>query len=408
MTDGESMQSPVEATPVPETSVQVRSLRELIDLVSGKDLLPIQDKGDAGLSETIPFPFLAMVGQEEMKLALLLTLINPAIGGVLLIGPRGTGKTTAVRSLVDLLPEVPRSSCYYGCMPDEVESGGIDAICPDCARKYAEGIPLNARLEDVIGGLDERASLHERVRLRRGILANADRNLLYVDEINLLTDEVVDAILDAAAMGSYAVRRGPVSATYRSRFALIGSMNPEEGRLRPQIMDRFGLRVIVRGMTDPNDRFEAYRRVQAYQTNPRYTVTQYAYETALARREIQSASDLLPEVQLDREIADLGLKLIDQMKIDSLRAEITLFEAARAYAAADSRKHVVPNDFQQVSPMALRLRRSAFMSEYLAQQETEDAEINAILSNISQPSHSREIEKNEPEKSVQKKSAKRR
>jgi magnesium chelatase subunit I len=143
-----------------------------------------------------------------MKLALLISLVNPAVGGVLLIGPRGTGKTTAVRGLVDLLPEVPRSLCYYGCMPEDIEIGGIDAVCPDCAQKYAAGepltrsdrvrlveLPLNARLEDVIGGLDERAVIHDRMRLRRGILAQADRNLLYIDEVNLLANEAVDARL---------------------------------------------------------------------------------------------------------------------------------------------------------------------------------------------------------------------
>ena len=252
---------PVESFNSPEDDVEpkVRSLHELIDRVTGRNLDSTQKQEDAGFADIVPFPFLALVGQSEMKLALLLAMINPALGGVLLIGPRGTGKTTAVRSLVDLLPEVPRSLCYYGCLPDDVEIGGLDAICPECAKKYAAEeplavldqahlveLPLNARLEDVIGGADERAVIHERYALRRGILAQADRNLLYVDEVNLLNDEVIDAILDAAAQGHYVVRRGPVSATFRSRFTLIGSMNPEEGRLRPQIMDRFGLRVIVR------------------------------------------------------------------------------------------------------------------------------------------------------------------
>jgi magnesium chelatase subunit I len=258
----------------PEPTPAIRSLKELIDRVTGRGLPPPEAVESAGLAEVLPFPFLAIVGQHDMKLSLILALINPAIGGVLLIGPRGTGKTTAVRSLVDLLPQVPRSLCYYGCLPEDVEAGGIDAVCPDCARKYAEGeplakldrvrlveLPLNARLEDVVGGLDERASLHDRMRLHRGLLSQADRNLLYVDEINLLDDDVVDALLDAAAQGSFTVRRGPVSATYWSRFVLVGSMNPEEGRLRPQIQDRFGLRVIVHGLENPAERLEAYQRV---------------------------------------------------------------------------------------------------------------------------------------------------
>lgn len=378
-----------------DASHEVSSLRELIDKVSGKDFLSVKSEGDAGLAEVLPFPFLAMVGQEEMKLALLLALINPSIGGVLLVGPRGTGKSTAVRSLIDLLPQVPRSLCYYGCIPEDVETGGIDAVCPECAKKYANGeplaimdrvrlveLPLNARLDDVIGGLDDRAALHDRVRLRRGIMAQADRNLLFIDEVNLLEDDVVDAILDAATFGSYTVRRGPVAATYRSRFILIGSMNPEEGRLRPQIMDRFGLRVIVKGMIDQDDRFEAYKRVKAYQANPRGTVSQYAGETRMARDEIQAARHLLVEVKLPKKVAEIGLSLIDQLKIDSLRAEITLFEASRAYAAADGRKEVKVEDLFQVCSMALRLRRSVFMNEYLLQQETEESEIKAILSKM--------------------------
>ncbi|HSO26777.1 MAG TPA: hypothetical protein VLS48_01815, partial [Anaerolineales bacterium] len=177
-TDSESFpQRPItpDAEPTPDQPpVGVRSLRELIDIVSGRKLPSTPVAEDSGLVEVLPFPFLALVGQREMKLALLLALINPAIGGVLLIGPRGTGKTTAVRSLVDLLPDVPRSLCFYGCLPEDIEQGGMDAVCPDCARKWAENeplakldrvrlveLPLNARLEDVVGGLDERAALHD-------------------------------------------------------------------------------------------------------------------------------------------------------------------------------------------------------------------------------------------------------
>jgi magnesium chelatase subunit I len=381
----------IQPGPAPQP-VGVRSLRELIERVAGRGLGPLGEMGDSGVAETLPFPFLAIVGQLEMKLALLLALVNPAIGGVLLIGPRGAGKTTAVRSLVDLLPQSPRSLCYYGCMTEDIETGGIDAVCPDCARKYAQGepltrpdrvrlveLPLNARLEDVVGGLDERAAVHERMRLRRGILSQADRNLLYVDEVNLLTDEVVDAILDAAAQGIYTVRRGPVSATYRARFVLIGSMNPEEGKLRPQIMDRFGLRIIVRGLASPHDRLEAYRRVQAYLTRPRQVLIDYSLDTAQAQADIQAARDRLPQVTLSNTVADLGLELVQQFKIDSLRAELTMFEAARAYAAVDGRDEVIPADLREVAPMALRLRRSVYMTEYFSQQDVEEAEINALI-----------------------------
>jgi magnesium chelatase subunit I len=377
-----------------------RSLRELIDRVTGRGLPSVLEPGDAGLAEVLPYPFLALVGQMEMKVALLLALINPAIGGVLLLGPRGTGKTTAVRSLVDLLPEVPRSLCHYGCLPEDIESGGVDAVCPDCARKFAMGdplatlvrvrlveLPLNAGLGDVVGGLDDRVVAHDRMRLRRGILAHADLNVLYVDEINLLEDEIINAILDAAAQGTYTVRRGLMSATYRSRFILVGSMNPEEGRLRPQILDRFGLRLVLRGLQDPTDRLEAYRRARFYLRNPRSFIAQYSLETEVARAEVQHARELLDQVQLPDEVANLGLAMIKKLAIDSLRAEMTLFEAARAYAAADNRLEVHPPDLRQVAPMALRLRRSVFMDSFLAEQKQEEDEIARGLQQIysSQP-----------------------
>jgi magnesium chelatase subunit I len=386
---------PDENEPKERIAHPFHSLQELVDYVSGKSL-PTAGPEEAGLAEPIPFPFLAIVGQREMKLALLLGLVNPAVGGVLLIGPRGTAKTTAVRSLLDILPKVERSLCYYGCLPEDIEAGGIDAVCPDCAKKYAENLPLvasdrvrlvelplNSRLEDVVGGLDDRAVVtHERLRLRRGILAQADRNLLYIDEINLLADDIVDAILDAAAQGSYTVRRGPVSATYRARFVLIGSMNPEEGRLRPQIMDRFGLRVIVRGLEDPAGRLEAYRRVRAYLANPRAMVAAYAGEMLAAAEEIQSARQRLLKVTLPDRVARPAIKLVQKMGIDSLRAEITWFEAARAYVAADGRNKVTSADLQDVAPMALRLRRSQFITEYFTSQEDEEEEMSSLLAGL--------------------------
>jgi len=381
-----------------------RSLRELIDYVSGKSLSELPQE-DSGLAEPLPFPFLAIVGQKEMKLALLLGLVNPSLGGILLIGPRGTAKTTAVRSLLDLLPQVERSKCHYGCLPEDVEAGGITAICPDCAEKYARGeslttsesarlieLPLNARLEDVVGGIDERAAVeHERMRIRRGILAQSDRNLLYIDEVNMLGDEIVDAILDAAAQGTYTVRRGPVSATYRARFLLIGSMNPEEGRLRPQILDRFGLRVIVQGLEKQDERLEAYRRVQAYFTNPRQMIAQFADEIQAAKEEIQAARGRLREVTIPDSVANPAIALVQKMGIDSLRAEITWFESARAHAAADGRTKVTATDLKTVAPMALRLRRSQFMTDYIKGQQGEEEELNSLLKTLGKKTTKKQV-----------------
>ena len=388
----------------------IRSLRELVDYVAGKSLPPLTPE-EGLVTESLPFPYLAIVGQQEMKLALLLGLINPNIGGILLIGPRGTAKTTAVRSLLNLLPLVERSNCPYGCLPEDIETGGIDAVCPDCAKKFGQGIsltspdqvrlielPLNARLDDVVGGIDERAALHERMRIRRGILAQADRNLLYIDEINLLSDEIMDSILDAAAQGNYTVRRGPVSATYRSRFVLIGSMNPEEGKLRPQILDRFGLRVIVHGLENIAERLEAYRRVQAYLANPRQMVGQFSVEMEAAAVEIQAARERVKKVVLPDHIANPAIELVQKMGIDSLRAEITWFEAGRAYAAADGREEVILDDLKAVAPMALRLRRSQFMSEYFEGQNDEENQLNTLLNGASKKRDNKTVSKKNTKK----------
>ncbi|HLB64521.1 MAG TPA: ATP-binding protein [Anaerolineales bacterium] len=370
----------------------VQSLTQLLERASARRFLEAPPPEDLGLAEHLVFPFLALVGQYEMKLALLLTVINPFVGGVLLLGPRGTGKTTAARSLADLLPDVPRSRCTYGCLPEDIETGGLDAVCPECAQRYGEGepltymdrvrlveLPLNARLEDVVGGLDERAAVHNRMRLNRGILSRADRNLLYVDEINLLVDDIVDAILDAASQGTYSVHRGPVSATYRARFVLIGSMNPEEGRLRPQILDRFGLRVVTRGLAAKEERLEAYRRSIAYHSNPRRVVLDYAETLERMRLEVVAAREALPSVRLSPQAERVGLRIIQSLGIDSLRAEITLFEAARAHAVADGRDQASPADIRAVAPMTLRLRRSAFMQDFFHNQAREETELRRLI-----------------------------
>ena len=382
-----------------------RNLRELVDYVAGKSL-PLLTAEEGLVTEPLPFPFLGIVGQHEMKLALLLGLINPNIGGILLIGPRGTAKTTAVRSLLGLLPQVERSTCFYGCTPEDIEIGGLDAVCPDCAKKYGDGkpltafdkvrlieLPLNARLDDVVGSVDERAAIHERMRIRRGILAQADLNLLYIDEINLLGDDIVDSILDASAQGSYTVRRGPVVATYRSRFVLVGSMNPEEGRLRPQILDRFGLRVIVRGLESADERLEAYRRVQAYLANPRRMIDQFTEEMEAAASEIRIARNRVRTVIIPDRVANPAIELVQRMGIDSLRAEITWFESARAFAAADGRQEVEIADLAEVAPMALRLRRSHFMNEFFKGQIGEEKELSTLLESFRKPNSRKKASK---------------
>ncbi|MBE0698631.1 MAG: magnesium chelatase [Anaerolineaceae bacterium] len=382
----------------PEKITSVGSLRELIDIVTGRAFKDQVEREDAGLAEVLPFPFLGLVGQEEMKLALITAVINPLVNGVLLVGPRGTGKTTIVRSLIDLLPSIQRSACHYGCLPEDIETSGIDAVCPDCARKYGMGmpltktdqgrlveLPLHARLEDLVAMWDERAMAEDRLVLKSGILKQADLNTLYIDEVNLLGDELINAILDASAQGTYTIRRGPLSNTYRARFTLIGSMNPEEGSLRPQIMDRFGLRVIVQGLKTPDERLEAYHRSRAYRLNPRATVAQYADPTSQARAEIEAARALLPQVIIPPAVEQVGTTLIQRLGIDSLRAEMTLFEAARAYAAADGRKETSLGDLRVVAPLALRLRQSPFMIQYFKDQNDAESQLSSILDAIIPP-----------------------
>ncbi len=348
---------------------------------------------DRGLASDLRYPFLAIVGQTELKVALILALINRAVGGVLLIGARGTAKTTAVRGLLSLLPVVERSACEYGCEPEDLHNFGLDGVCKNCAQKLGMGdpitraeqmrmveLPLNARLEDVVGGINERVALEQkRVILERGILSQADQNLLYIDEVNLLDNMIIDAILDAAAQSQYTVRRGPTAATYRSRLTLIGSMNPEEGSLRPQIYDRFGLRVFVRGIQEPEYRLEIYRRSIAYKNKPYKFVKDWAVETAEAAVEVAEARKRLPKVGFEKDVEAEGLRWIQMLRIDSHRAEMSLFEAGRAYAAADGRYDVTLDDLRAVAPLALRQRQTDFAAKYFAAQEEENNKINDVI-----------------------------
>ncbi|GAC1638421.1 MAG: ATP-binding protein [Herpetosiphon sp.] len=311
---------------------------------------------------TEPFPFPALVAQDELKTALLLALVNPAIGGVLLAGPYGVGKTTAVRGLLDLVPAVDQSICERGCRADLPE-----VQCHDCRKRVAAGIslthkapirlielPLTARMEDVIGGIDERVALEQRrVLLEPGVLAIAHNNLLYVDEINLLDPHLVDAILDAAAQGRTFVRRGPMVRLYPSRFVLIASMNPEEGGLRPQILDRFGLRVWTAPIMDPAPRLLAARHDRAFRHRPTAFRAEWATQTADLAAAVSAARNALPLVEPTSAAEQVAIDLVTALAIPSQRAELALVEAARARAALSGHTQAQPTDILAVASLAL-------------------------------------------------------
>ncbi len=348
---------------------QVRSLQELIHKATGRGQgqEPLEDPGFA---EVHPFPFLALVGMEAVQRALLLALINPRVGGVLLMGPTGVGKTTAVRSLAGVLPRVPRSLCYYGCLPQDVEEGGLEAVCASCAEKYRRGEPLAvmepARLleipypvqpEEVWGTLDERAARRGRHRLRRGLLGQADRHVLLVDEITRYPAEIQEAVVEAAAQGYYTLSRGGLTAVYRSQFVLVATMNPQRGRLPFHVLDRFGLRVALGPLEAPRDRVVLWERWSAWRRSPRAFVAAYEQEQAELRREIERARERLPRVQVPEDVVLRSGQMLAHLGLSSMRTLLALLEAARAHAAAEERETVSPKDVRETAPLVLLLRR---------------------------------------------------
>ncbi|HMO57743.1 MAG TPA: ATP-binding protein [Roseiflexaceae bacterium] len=321
------------------------------------------------MDEILPFPFLGIVGQPELKTALVLALVNPQLSGVLLIGPYGVGKTSAVRALLDILPDVEH---------EEQDADGKAVVRRQRMRLIE--LPLNARLEDVVGGINERVAIEQqRVVFEEGVLARAHRNLLYIDEINLLDTQVVDAILDAAAQGRTFLRRGAATRLFASQFVLIGSMNPEEGSLRPQILDRFALRVWIAPLEGSTECMEIYRRAREFREDSAAFRKRYAAETERLRDEVAAAREILPHVIIPPESEAYALACIQRLKIPSHRAEIALFEAARARAASDYRAQVTIDDIRQVAALALRQRRSASLESYAAQVAAENDLISRAL-----------------------------
>lgn len=318
------------------------------------------------------YPFSALVGQERLKRALILNAINPRIGGVLIRGEKGTAKSTAVRALARLLPLITVVvDCAYSCASDAPAG-----LCATCRHRSADDplpttvrpirlveLPVSASEDRVVGSLDlEHAITEGQRRFEPGLLAQVNRGLLYVDEVNLLDDHLVDILLDAAAMGVNTVEREGVSISHPARFILVGTMNPEEGELRPQLLDRFGLAVEVVGLHDIPSRVAVIERRSGFDTDPHGFIAQWqATEDALAHR-IVVARELLPQVRIDvRDMATVAGLAID-LGVDGHRADLTILETARTHAAWAGRSQLIAEDIRLAAELALphRMRRQPF------------------------------------------------
>ncbi|MFD4320580.1 putative cobaltochelatase [Streptomyces sp. NPDC058548] len=314
------------------------------------------------------YPFTAVVGMDDLRLALLLNAVSPAVGGVLVRGEKGTAKSTAVRALAELLPAVPVvAGCRFSCDPASPDLG-----CPDGPHEAGPGaerparmveLPVGASEDRLVGSLDIEKALSEGVKaFEPGLLASAHRGILYVDEVNLLSDHLIDHLLDAAAMGSSYVEREGVSVRHAARFLLVGTMNPEEGELRPQLLDRFGLTVEVAASRDPQQRVEVVRRRLAFEDDPAAFADRWAADEAALRGRIVTARALLPQVTLGDAVLLQIAATCAAFEVDGMRADIVMARTATALAAWAGRTEVTSEDVRQAALLALphRRRRSPF------------------------------------------------
>ncbi len=319
------------------------------------------------------FPFTAIVGQERMKLALILTAINFRIGGVLIRGERGTAKSTAARALAALLPEIPVvADCPFHCDPDHPETW-----CTRCQERAAAGeelprgtmrvpfvdLPVGATEDRVVGTLDiERAIRQGERHFEPGVLAAANRGILYVDEVNLLDDHIVDVLLDAAAMGVNVVEREGISFQHPARFILVGTMNPEEGDLRPQLLDRFALCVDVVGIRDAERRMLIMERNLAFESNPQAFYEAWRPREEALARQIETARALLPQVRHRRSDLATIAKLMAGIGVDGHRGDLVILKTAQAHAAWEGRTAITDHDIMIAAQLALphRLKRRPF------------------------------------------------
>ncbi len=338
------------------------------------------------------YPFAAIVGQEPMKEALMLNTVNPLIGGVLIRGEKGTAKSTAVRALADVLPEREVvAGCPCGCT-----KGDEGGLCPDCLERMESGeelsyssvpmrlvdLPLNSTEDRVAGTLDiEHAITTGKKKFEPGILAKANGNILYVDEVNLLDDRIVDLLLDAAAMGVNYIEREGISYSHPSKFILVGTMNPEEGDLRPQLLDRFGLVVDVIAEHDEERRAEIVRRRMEFERDPEGFCEDYADDQASVRKRIVEARSIVNSIEPEDSVIKTAVRIPLHLQVDGHRADLTLIKAAIALAALDGRDEVTSEDVVRVSKLVMphRMRRNPFQDSSLDLEELDTWLKNAIV-----------------------------
>ncbi len=304
------------------------------------------------------FPFTAIVGQEEMKLALILNVIDPYIGGVMIMGDRGTGKSTTIRALADLLPEIKvAEGDPFNRAPDDPELAGNGAVKAVSKKVPMVDLPLGATEDRVCGTIDIEKALAEGVKaFEPGLLAKANRGILYVDEVNLLDDHLVDVLLDSAASGWNTVEREGISIRHPARFVLVGSGNPEEGELRPQLLDRFGMHAEIRTVKDPQLRVKIVEQRASFDFQPEEFLKEYQNQQEQLQKQILAAQQLLPQVTIDYELRIKISEVCAKLDVDGLRGDIVTNRAAKALAAYEGETEVTLEHIRRVITLCLRHR----------------------------------------------------
>lgn len=330
------------------------------------------------------FPFTAIVGQERMKRALILNAVSPQIGGVLIRGERGTAKSTAARALANLLPQIEViADCHFGCNPFRPNEW-----CDDCRVRHVDGplesvvrktsfvdLPVSATEDRVVGTLDiEKAIQKGKKQFEPGVLASANRGLLYVDEVNLLDDHVVDLLLDSAAMGVNVVEREGISFSHPAKFILVGTMNPEEGDLRPQLLDRFAFAVNIKGLLDPEQRMQIMERRVSFESDPASFQESWAERETQLTEQIAQAKQRVNSIRYTRRDLASIAGLTASLKVDGHRADLVILRGAQAHAAFHRRNSISDDDIILAAELALphRIKTRPFQESAVSAYELEE------------------------------------